>query len=49
MRAFLAQNPQGKSGGHRYTFASTGLAAGALRERAQRYQQYFGVPSEPLG
>jgi hypothetical protein len=49
MRAFLAQNPQGKHGGHHYTFASTGLDERELRERAQRYQQYFDVPSEALG
>jgi hypothetical protein len=47
MRAFLAANPQDKHGGHRYTFADTGLDANALRERARRYQQYFDVRSEP--
>jgi hypothetical protein len=46
MRAFLAANPQGKHGGHRYDFADTGLDAGVLRERARRYQEYFAVPSE---
>jgi soluble cytochrome b562 len=46
MRAFLAANPQGKHGGHRYRFADTGLDTGALRERARRYQEYFDVPSE---
>ena len=46
MRAFLAANPQDKHGGHRYAFADTGLDAGALRERARRYQTYFDVPSE---
>lgn len=46
MRAFLAANPQDKHGGHRYTFADTGLDAGAVRERARRYQTYFDVPSE---
>jgi hypothetical protein len=48
MRAFLAANPQDKYGGHRYTFAETGLDEGALRERVRRYQEYFDVPSEPL-
>jgi hypothetical protein len=46
MRGFLAANPQEKHGGHRYAFADTGLDAGALRERARRYQEYFDVPSE---
>ncbi len=48
MRAFLADNPRDKHGRHRYTFAETSLDAGALRERARGYQQYFDVPSEPL-
>jgi uncharacterized protein (DUF2237 family) len=48
MRVFLAANPQDKYGGHRYTFAETGLDEGALRERVRRYQEYFDVPSEPL-
>ncbi|MEW6270308.1 MAG: sulfotransferase [Thermodesulfobacteriota bacterium] len=46
MRSFLADNPQDKHGLHQYTLADTGLDAGALRERARRYQQYFDVPSE---
>ena len=49
MQAFLAANPQEKHGGHRYSFADTGLDAGAMRERARRYQEYFDVPSEGLG
>jgi Sulfotransferase family len=49
MRAFHDQNPQDKHGGHRYTFAATGLDEGELRERARRYQDYFNVPSEALG
>lgn len=48
MRAFLAANPQDKHGGHRYTFTDTGLDADALRARAERYQQRFAVPNEPL-
>jgi len=48
MQAFLAANPQEKHGGHRYAFADTGLDAGAMRERARRYQEYFDVPSESL-
>jgi hypothetical protein len=48
MHAFLRDNPRDKHGRHRYTFAETNLDAGALRERARSYQQYFDVPSEPL-
>jgi hypothetical protein len=48
MRAFLAEHPQDKYGGHRYTFADTELDEGALRERTRRYQEYFGVPNERL-
>jgi hypothetical protein len=46
MRTFMAENPQDKHGGHRYTFEDTGLDAGELRERVQRYQDHFGVPDE---
>lgn len=48
MRAFLASNPQDKHGGHRYTWAATGLDEGEWRERARRYQDHFDVPSERL-
>jgi len=48
MRSFLADNPRDKHGGHRYTFAETGLNAGELRERSRRYQEFFDVPSEPV-
>jgi hypothetical protein len=48
MRSFLAEHPQDRYGRHRYTFAATGLDAGKLRERLRRYQEYFGVVSEPL-
>ncbi len=48
MRAFLAENPQGKHGGHSYTWADTGLDQGTFRARAERYQTYFDVPSEKL-
>ncbi|HEV7526862.1 MAG TPA: sulfotransferase [Acidimicrobiia bacterium] len=49
MRAFFAANPSDKHGTHTYTFADTGLDEGTWRERARRYQEYFDVPSEPLG
>ena len=49
MRAFLLEHPgDGGGGGSRYTFADTGLDADDLRERGGDYQEYFGVPSEPL-
>jgi hypothetical protein len=48
MRAFLAANPQEKHGGHRYSFADTGLDAGLLRERTRAYAEFFDVPEEAL-
>ncbi len=48
MRSFLADHPQEKHGGHAYSFADTGLDAGALRERMRPYQEFFGVPDEKL-
>jgi len=50
MRAFLDAHP-GDQGGSlkRYSFAETGLDEGEYRERAQAYQEYFDVESEPLG
>jgi hypothetical protein len=48
MRGFLAANPQDQHGGHRYTFAATGLDEGELRARTRAYQEHFEVPSEPL-
>jgi hypothetical protein len=48
MRSFLAANPQEKHGGHRYSFADTGLDEGLLRERTRAYQEYFDVPEEAL-
>jgi len=49
MRRFLADNPSDKHGQHRYALRDTGLDADRLRARARRYQEYFDVPSEPLG
>ncbi len=49
MRTFLATHPgDGGGGGSRYTFAETGLDADDLRQRGREYQEYFGVPSEPV-
>jgi hypothetical protein len=47
MQKFLASNP-GDGGGGRYRFEDTGLDADVLRERATRYQERFGVASEPV-
>ena len=49
MRRFLDTQPAHEHGGHHYTFARTGLVEDELRERTSRYQDYFGVPNEPLG
>jgi hypothetical protein len=46
MRAFLADHGREKHGVHRYSFADTGLVEGEIRERAQRYVDYFDVPRE---
>jgi hypothetical protein len=49
MRTFLSEHPgDGGGTGTRYRFADTGLDAGELRERAERYQRYFDVVSEPV-
>jgi hypothetical protein len=48
MRSFLAANPQEKHGGHKYSFADTGLDAGLLRERTSAYQDFFNIPEEAL-
>jgi hypothetical protein len=48
MRAFLAAHPQGVDGVHRYTWADTELDAPEWRERCTKYQEHFGVASEPL-
>lgn len=48
-RSFLDAHPgDGGGGGTRYRFENTGLDAGDLRERSQRYQERFDVPSEPV-
>ena len=49
MRGFLTDNPgDGGGGGHRYSFADTGLDAHELLARAASYQEFFGVPSETV-
>jgi len=49
MRAYLADNPRDKHGRHTYSWSETGLDLGEWRDRVQRYQDYFGVPSEVQG
>jgi hypothetical protein len=44
MRAFLADNPQGKHGAHRYTLEDFGLELGAIRERFAAYCRRYDVP-----
>jgi hypothetical protein len=48
MRSFLAANPQEKHGGHKYSFADTGLDVGILRERTRAYSEFFDIPEEAL-
>ena len=48
IRTFLDTHGQSDGGVHRYTWADTGLDAGQWREKAQRYQDYFHVPTEQL-
>ena len=49
MRAFLATHPgDGGGGGSRYRWADTGLDADECRDRATRYQERYGVASEPV-
>ena len=49
MRQFLDENRADKHGSHEYSFADTGLDAGAVRDRARRYAEYFDVQFEPPG
>jgi len=48
MRNYLAANQSDKHGVHEYRFADTGLDAASERAAVRRYQEYFGVQSEPL-
>jgi hypothetical protein len=49
MRAFVAANPQGKHGVHRYRAAEYGLDPAGERERFRRYTERFGIEAEPEG
>ncbi len=46
MRAFIADNPQGKHGMHRYSPEAYGLDPARERERFGRYMERFGIESE---
>jgi len=48
VRAFLAENAADKHGTHRYTLGAAGLDVEAERRRYARYQQHFGIASEPM-
>ncbi len=47
MRRYLAANPSNKHGAHRYTLALAGLDPEAERSRFARYQERYGIASEP--
>jgi hypothetical protein len=49
MRGFIAENPQGKHGQHRYAPAEYGLDVPVERERFRRYTERFGIASEVGG
>jgi hypothetical protein len=46
MRAFLAANPQGKHGTHRYRIEQFGLDPAAVRERFRFYSEHYHVQPE---
>jgi len=46
--SFFSENEAGKFGRHGYTWIDTGLDAGEVMERAQRYCDYFDVQEEPI-
>ena len=46
MRAWQADNPQGKHGGHHYTLEEFGLREGEIAERFARYTERFEVAPE---
>jgi hypothetical protein len=46
MRQYLADNPQGKNGVHRYSLATFGLHPHELTHRFKGYREHFGVRAE---
>jgi hypothetical protein len=49
MRAWQAENPQGRHGGHRYSPEEFGLSEEAMAERFAHYRDHFGVDRETSG
>ena len=49
MRAFVADNPQGAHGLHRYRPEEYGLDVERERERFRRYSERFGIEPESAG
>jgi hypothetical protein len=47
MRKYIADNPSDRDGKHEHDFAQTGLDEAEERKKVERYQDYFGVASEP--
>ncbi|MFT4570840.1 MAG: hypothetical protein ACI8TX_001231 [Hyphomicrobiaceae bacterium] len=45
MRDYIASNPQGKHGSHRYSLAQYGLSAEAVRDRLGFYIEHFDLPT----
>ena len=43
MRAWHAENPQGKHGGHEYRAEDFGLSVGEMAERFAPYLDHYGV------
>jgi Sulfotransferase family len=46
MHTYLADNPQGKHGAHRYSLEDFGLDAETVRIKFKRYSEQFGIDSE---
>lgn len=44
--SYIAANPSDKHGGHKHSFADTGLDLSNEREKVRAYQDYFGVESD---
>ena len=44
MRAFLADNPRGKHGAHRYEIEDFGMTLGQIRERFEGYCRAYDIP-----
>jgi hypothetical protein len=44
MRAFVANNPRGKHGAHRYEIGDFGMSLGHIRERFENYCSAYDIP-----